>query len=299
KRVQNDGRVTGVFVGNGSSGADDGTASAVAAAVDKGLCNGDLLHGGLRQRGGPVVSRQHRPHPPCCVRGRVRASSRRLPLYVRSLSLSLIHKRSTRRRTGNPKQRLTTGGYAGFCLRWNAGRFYAFEKAHRLDPSSSGRGVRQFKTSLLQRLERVRSPLPPSSLVANPSVLDDSFQFLSKRVKKSDAREIESFYQQYYENYVRALDQGEQADSCTTTVLILIFEQIIAAAKDVQEKTEIYVPYNILPLDAAGASQCIMQLEEVCSLTQLDERAVDAVMNKIFKNYKTWCKFLGRKHSLR
>lgn len=32
---------------------------------------------------------------------------------------------------------------------------------------------------------------------------------------------------------------------------------------------------------------------------QLDERAIDAVMNKLFKNYKTWCKFLGRKHSLR
>lgn len=39
--------------------------------------------------------------------------------------------------------------------------------------------------------------------------------------------------------------------------------QIIAAAKDVQEKKEIYAPYNILPLDAAGASQSIMQLEEV------------------------------------
>ncbi|KAJ8479924.1 hypothetical protein OPV22_023651 [Ensete ventricosum] len=144
-------------------------------------------------------------------------------------------------------------------------RFYAFEKAHRLDPSSSGRGVRQFKTSLLQRLERDNTPS------------------LSKRVKKSDAREIESFYQQYYENYVRALDQGEQADRAQlgkayqaagvlfevlcavnkTEKVEEVAPEIIAAAKHVQEKTEIYVPYNILPLDAAGASQCIMQLEEI------------------------------------
>ncbi|XP_022947858.1 callose synthase 5 [Cucurbita moschata] len=248
-------------------------------------------------------------------------------------------------------------------------RFYAFEKAHRLDPSSSGRGVRQFKTALLQRLER------------------DNASSLASRVKKTDAREIEAFYQQYYKHYVSALDQGEQADRAqlgkayqTAGVLFEVLcavnktekveevaPEIIAAARDVQEKTEIYAPYNILPLDSAGASQSIMQLEEVKAavgalwntrglnwpstfeqrrqkagdldlldwlramfgfqrdnvrnqrehlilllanshirlhpkpepLNKLDERAVDAVMNKLFKNYKTWCKFLGRKHSLR
>ncbi|KAK6922818.1 1,3-beta-glucan synthase subunit FKS1-like, domain-1 [Dillenia turbinata] len=219
----------------------------------------------------------------------------------------------------------------------------------------------------------------------------DNASSLASRVKKTDAREIESFYQQYYEHYVRALDKGEQADRAqlgkayqTAGVLFEVLcavnktekveevaPEIIAAARDVQEKKEIYAPYNILPLDSAGASQSIMQLEEVKAAvaalwntrglnwpsgfeqtrqkagdldlldwlramfgfqrdnvrnqrehlillladvhirlhpkpeplnkacTILDERAVDAVMNKLFKNYKNWCKFLGRKHSLR
>ncbi|XP_052191392.1 callose synthase 5 isoform X2 [Diospyros lotus] len=210
---------------------------------------------------------------------------------------------------------------------------------------------------------------------------------MASRVKKTDAREIESFYQQYYEHYVRALDKGEQADRAhlgkayqTAGVLFEVLcavnktekveevaPEIIAAAQDVQAKNEIYTPYNILPLDSAGASQSVMQLEEVKAavsglrdtrglnwpssfeqhrqkageldlldwlramfgfqrdnvrnqrehlilllanvhirlipkpepLNKLDDGAVDAVMNKLFKNYKTWCKFLGRKHSLR
>lgn len=248
-------------------------------------------------------------------------------------------------------------------------RFYALEKAHRLDPSSSGRGVRQFKTGLLQRLER------------------DNNSSLPARVKKTDAREIESFYKQYYEKYVVALSKGEQADRAQlgkayqaagvlfevlcavnkTEKVEEVAPEIMAAANDVQTKKEIYAPYNILPLDSAGASQSIMQLEEVKAsvaalwntrglswpasfeqqrqkageldlldwlramfgfqrdnvrnqrehlilllanihtrlipkpepLNKLDDRAVDAIMNKLFKNYKTWCKYLGRKHSLR
>ncbi|KAL6606076.1 hypothetical protein ACP70R_041729 [Stipagrostis hirtigluma subsp. patula] len=247
-------------------------------------------------------------------------------------------------------------------------RFYAFEKAHRLDQNSIGRGVRQFKTALLQRLEKDNSPS------------------LTKRVKKTDAREIESFYQAYYENYVRALDKGEQADRAqlgkayqTAGVLFEVLcavnknekveevnPEIIRLHKDVQEKKDIYTPFNILPLDAASASQSIMQLEEIKAavaalrntrgltwpstfepqkqkggdldlldwlramfgfqrdsvrnqrehlilllanvhirlepkpdpLSKLDDRAVDVVMTKLFSNYKKWCKFLSRKHSL-
>lgn len=40
----------------------------------------------------------------------------------------------------------------------------------------------------------------------------DNHASLPGRVKKTDAREIESYYQEYYSQYIRALDQGEQAD---------------------------------------------------------------------------------------
>ncbi|XVF47535.1 hypothetical protein PTKIN_Ptkin03bG0116700 [Pterospermum kingtungense] len=144
-------------------------------------------------------------------------------------------------------------------------RFYAFEKAHRLDPTSSGRGVRQFKTALLQRLERENDPT------------------LKGRVKKSDAREMQSFYQHYYKKYIQALtnatDKADRAQltkayqtanilfevlkAVNLTQSIEVDSEILEAQNKVAEQTQILVPYNILPLDPDSANQAIMRYPEI------------------------------------
>ncbi|XP_038696263.1 callose synthase 3 [Tripterygium wilfordii] len=144
-------------------------------------------------------------------------------------------------------------------------RFYAFEKAHKLDPTSSGRGVRQFKTALLQRLERENDPT------------------LMGRGKKSDAREMQTFYQHYYKKYIQALQNAvDKADRAqltkayqTANVLFEVLKavnmnqsievdrEILEAQDKVAEKTQIYVPYNILPLDPDSANQAIMRYPEI------------------------------------
>ncbi|KAK3150352.1 hypothetical protein QOZ80_3AG0232130 [Eleusine coracana subsp. coracana] len=245
-------------------------------------------------------------------------------------------------------------------------RFYAFEKAHRLDPTSSGRGVRQFKTALLQRLERENDPT------------------LRGRALKSDAREIQTFYQQYYKKYIQALQNAsDQVDRTQLTkayqTAAVLFEvlkavtqqhavevdhEILEAADQVKEKTKIYLPFNILPLDPDSGNQAVMRFPEIQAATsalrntrglprpknseqkvnedlldwlqamfgfqekqhnvsnqrehlilllanihirknpktdqqsKLDDNALNDVMKKLFKNYKKWCKYLGRKSSL-
>jgi callose synthase len=242
-------------------------------------------------------------------------------------------------------------------------RFYAFEKAHRLDPTSSGRGVRQFKTALLQRLEKENE----STLVGK---------------QKSDAREMQNFYRHYYEKYIQALQNAaDKADRAQLTkayqTAAVLFEvlkavnqtekeevadEILEAHNKVEEKTRILLPYNILPLDPDSQNQAIMQYPEIRATVsalrntrglpwpngykkkpdedildwlqtmfgfqkdnvanqrehlilllanvhirqfpkpdqqpKLDDRALTDVMKKLFKNYKRWCKYLGRKSSL-
>ncbi|XP_024540407.1 callose synthase 3 isoform X3 [Selaginella moellendorffii] len=237
-------------------------------------------------------------------------------------------------------------------------RFYAFERAHYDDPSSSGRGVRQFKTALLQRLEKDEEP-----------------SRLARR-ERSDAREMQRFYQNYYDKYVKALEADHQdraslAKAYQTAGILFdvltsvtrqdgaeVDSEMQAMNTDVTKKKKDIKHYNILPLDAAGASQAIMKLEEVRAahdaianvrglpkrkeapsdilewlqvmfgfqkdnvanqrehlilllanvhvsldpepspLYKLDQRATEIVMKRMFKNYRTWCKFLGRSDKL-
>ncbi|XP_028555016.1 callose synthase 3 isoform X2 [Dendrobium catenatum] len=243
-------------------------------------------------------------------------------------------------------------------------RFYAFEKAHRLDPTSSGRGVRQFKTALLQRLEKDNEPT------------------FRQRTKKSDAQEMRSFYQHYYRKYIEALQNvADKADRARLTkayqTAAVLFEvlkavnltqslevdkEILETHNKVEEKKKIYAPYNVLPLDPDSANQAIMRYPEIQAAVialrntrglpwpkdhekkldedlldwlqamfgfqkdnvanqrehlilllanvhirqapkpdqqaKLDDRALNLVMKKLFRNYKKWCKYLDRKSSL-
>ncbi|XP_056169325.1 callose synthase 3-like [Syzygium oleosum] len=144
-------------------------------------------------------------------------------------------------------------------------RFCAFDKAHRLEHTSGGRGACQFTTALLKRLERENEPT------------------LRGRVEKSDGHEIQSFYEHYYKEYIQPLQNAaDKADRAqltkayqTASVLSEVLNavnmmesieddrEILEAQDKVAEKTHFYVPYNILPLDPDRANQAIMKYPEI------------------------------------
>ncbi|XP_010923298.1 callose synthase 7 [Elaeis guineensis] len=136
-------------------------------------------------------------------------------------------------------------------------RFYAFEKAHNLDPTSSGRGVRQFKTYLLHKLQK-----------------DEEEN--ERRLARNDLKEIQLFYQLYYDKYVKEgperkpeeMAKHYQIASVLYDVLKTVAhgkvdDEIDRQAKEVERKKVHFGPYNILPLHVSGPAPAIMELAEI------------------------------------
>lgn len=137
-------------------------------------------------------------------------------------------------------------------------RFLAFEKAHNLDPTSSMRGARQFKTYLLRRLERDEAETRP-------------------QLARSDPKEIQKYYQRYYETYIKEgaakikpADMAKHYQTASVLYDVLktvvpperIDEEINRYASEVERKKSHFAQYNILPLHVSGASE-IMELPEI------------------------------------
>ncbi|KAK1438031.1 hypothetical protein QVD17_03832 [Tagetes erecta] len=138
-------------------------------------------------------------------------------------------------------------------------RFHAFEKAHRMDPKSNGRGVRQFKTYLLHRLQKEEESTRP-------------------QLAKTDPKEIQKFYQNFYEKNIREGQFTKKPEEMAkiyqiATVLYDVLRTVVPPskvdpetqkyAKDVEENKEQYEHYNILPLYAVGNKPAIMELPEI------------------------------------
>ncbi|GAA0150001.1 hypothetical protein LIER_09035 [Lithospermum erythrorhizon] len=138
-------------------------------------------------------------------------------------------------------------------------RFHALEKAHTMDPTSSGRGVRQFKTYLLHRCEKEERDTKP-------------------KLEDNDPREILTYYRNYYvENILNGQYTKKPEEMAkvvqVASVLYDVLRTVVPSskvdeetkryAKDVEEKREQYEHYNILPLYAVGVKPGIMELPEI------------------------------------
>ncbi|XP_022741586.1 callose synthase 7-like isoform X3 [Durio zibethinus] len=138
-------------------------------------------------------------------------------------------------------------------------RVYAFKEANRMDPTSSGRGVRQLKTYLSNRVEEEKDEIKP-------------------RLARTDAREIQLYYQIFYEKNIKEGQDTKQPEEMAkfyriAMVLHDVLKTVVHSsqvdyktnkyAKELESKKEQYEHYNILPLYAVGIKSAIMKLPEI------------------------------------
>ncbi|KAM3746808.1 hypothetical protein ACB098_06G229100 [Castanea mollissima] len=148
-------------------------------------------------------------------------------------------------------------------------RKHALDKACVMDPDSTGRGVRQFKTSLSQRLKE-----------------EDKAEYT---LSTDDPTEIQLYYQKFYEENIREREHKKLPEEMAKifqieTVLYEVLKAVVPSgkvddkierfARDVLRRNEQYVHYNILPLNAVEVKPAIMELPKI-------KAAVDALRNVV------------------
>ncbi|KAK3164457.1 hypothetical protein QOZ80_1AG0018870 [Eleusine coracana subsp. coracana] len=143
-------------------------------------------------------------------------------------------------------------------------RFTAFEKAHTMDPNSSGRGVRQFKTYLLHRLEK-----------------DE--QETKRKLASTDAREIQKFYEQYCKKYLEDRDRRKPEEMARYYQIASVLYDVLKTvtpekyhaefdkyARGFEKEKASFSQYNILPLNISASSrQPIMEIPEIKAAVDL------------------------------
>ncbi|KAK9004279.1 hypothetical protein V6N11_002084 [Hibiscus sabdariffa] len=137
-------------------------------------------------------------------------------------------------------------------------RFYAIERCFTIDPTSSGHGVRQFKTHLLRRLERDEEETKPI-------------------LASSETREMQMYYKQFYLKNIAEDQNIKKPDEIAkfyqiASVLYDVLRCVVPAskvdnqtksyAKEVDKKKEQFEHYNILPLHA-WVKPVVMELPEI------------------------------------
>ncbi|KAM0909446.1 hypothetical protein ACQ4PT_014810 [Festuca glaucescens] len=147
-------------------------------------------------------------------------------------------------------------------------RFTAFEKAHTMDPNSSGRGVRQFKTYLLHRLEK-----------------DE--QETKRRLASTDAKEIRRFYEQYCRKNLEEglnMKKPDEMARCYQIASVLYdvlktvtpekshYSEFDQYAKGVEKEKASFSHYNILPLNISRPRQPVMEIPEIKAAVELLRR---------------------------
>ncbi|XP_030515431.1 callose synthase 7 [Rhodamnia argentea] len=156
-------------------------------------------------------------------------------------------------------------------------RFLAFEKAHTMDPTSAGRGVRQFKTYLLHRLEKEE--------------VETGFQ-----LARSDPKEIQLYYRMFYEKNIKDAQYTKKPEEMAkidqiARVLYDVLKTVVPSSKiddqtkryaeEVERRREQSVHYNILPLDVIGVKPAIMELSEIKAALQAIRKVDNLPMPRV------------------